>query len=162
SARLCLLLGKAALEEQGEPGCDLLVELGDAANRGVVFAYGRRILVRIEIEGVGDVQRIDEQVIAALHIDQKVRRKDVELPARCQTWRLDAEIAERSGKRGPQPITRRRGLTTWIERVAQRDLEPLPDALENRIDPDCPKLFAGRPGLGIGVERGPATAGERK
>ena len=120
------------------------------------------LVPRIEIEGVEDMQRIDEQVIAALHIDQKVRRKDVELPERCQTLRLDAEIAERSGKRGPQPITRRRGLTTRVERVAQRNLEPLPDALENRIDLHCTEFLAGRPGLGIGVERGPAAAGERK
>ena len=94
SARRWGLLGEPALHEQGEPGHDLLVEFGGAANRGIVFADHGGILVRIEIEGICDVHRVDQQGLAALAVDQVVGRVNVELAERRQTLRLDAEIAQ--------------------------------------------------------------------
>ena len=52
SARRWGLLGEPSLHEQGEPGHDLLVEFGGAANSGIVFADYGGILVRVEIEGI--------------------------------------------------------------------------------------------------------------
>src|SRR5437763_5954453 len=98
----------------------------------------------------------------ALGVDQIRRRVDVELAERSQTLRLDAEIGQICGKRGPKPVTLRGGLAGRVERVAQCNLEPLADAFEDRLDIDRAQLLARRTARRLRVKRGPAAPRERQ
>src|SRR5262249_33978999 len=133
SARLWVFLGKTALHKQGEPGDDLLIKLRDAAYRGIVFADDCRVLIWVEVKRIRDVYRIGKHIVAALAVDQVVRRVDVQLTDGRQALRLESEIDKITGERRLQAVALGAGLAGGVERVAQCDLEPLADALGNGI-----------------------------
>ena len=68
------------LHEKGQPGHNLLVELRDGSNPSVVLADNGRVLIGIEIEGIGDVDRVVQQGAAGLEIGQPNSRGGVDLP----------------------------------------------------------------------------------